>query len=45
MYARLMRDIPTLDSQLRLAATIILQGTDSMDPSHSDMLARAGDLR
>jgi hypothetical protein len=45
MHTRLARDLHKLTGDLRTLAAIILEGTDSMDPSHIDMLGRTGGLR
>jgi hypothetical protein len=45
MYTRLARDLQNLIGDLRALAAIILEGTDSMDSSHIDMLGCAGGLR
>jgi hypothetical protein len=44
-YDRLLIELPSLPSALRDLVVTILSGTDSMDPSHIDMLGRMDGIR
>lgn len=44
-YDRLLHDLPSLSAELRPLVSTILQGTDSMDPSHIDMFGREDGVR